>query len=151
MITRVFIDSRHVLGKTHPFGYDVKFGDMDIPTLKGVSKVELRNMTFPKIKDEMYYFIKLGGFDSNLYNSSSSSNLNDCFCIVYFDNGNMAEGSYKTMKGSDLSIKSVEFDGQRPTLHSFKIEFLKSDGTLVDVDSTGQQVDHTFLLEITHA
>ena len=151
MRTRVLIDSRHIATKSGgAFSYDVKFSDIDVPIIKSVTKVELKNLIFPKVSGEPYVLMKLVGLDTNLYCSGSSSTLNDCFCVVFFDNSSMAPGTFKTMKGGDLSIMEIEFDGQRPSFHNLRVEFLRGDCSVVRSSDTGGVEDHAFLLEFSH-
>lgn len=149
MITRILIDSRHVSKKSHPFHYDFKLSDLDVPVIKNVCKIEVKNVCFPKIQDELYFLLKIGNLNSNLYVTSSSSAVNDCFGVIFFDNGSMPTGAYKPMKNSDFSIKAVDFDGQKPTLQKIEVEMLKHDGTRVEPADTAGQVGHVIMLEVT--
>ena len=149
-VSRVLIDSRHIHPKRSAFDYDVRFSQLDIPDFKQVTKMELKNLVFPKIQNELYFVLKLGDMNTNLYPSGNNSNFNDCFAVVFFDNPSMAAGAYKPMKGSDLSIKQVEYEGTKPTITSLSVTALKYDGTLVQRADTAEQVDHCILLEITH-
>jgi len=102
----------------------------------------------------LYFLMHLGtDVNSQFYHSHNSSTTNDCFGVIYFDNGNMTPGQYKPIKGADFCTKSIDFNNggsNKPTLSSLHISFLKHNGQTVTREDTNQMTYHNLLLEIEH-
>lgn len=153
MKSRILIDSRdaHPGPTDSPFSYYVPFYKMNIGCLKSVSRIELKAICFPKIQNELYFLLKLGDLDTSFVHSHPSSSTNECFGVIYFDNGSMAPGTYKPIKGADFCTKSVEYvTGDKPVLKGFNVEFLTHAGKVVTPADTGGEVYHNLLFEIEH-
>lgn len=153
--TRVLIDSRHIAKKRHAFSYHVRFEDLDIPVLRQVTRMEIKSVLFPKVRDEAYVLLRFNDlWPSSLHTSHTSTGTQDCTTAVFFDNGSMVPGAYKVVKGSDLAIREIVFDTTQcvGVIYQFDVEIRKHDGSIPDPElDTGGATDHVVLLEFTHA
>jgi len=148
-VSTIFVDSRSVPSAGDPFNYRVVFGEVGIPHFKGVTKIELKGISFPKVENEDYVLLKLNDLNTSFWSSDGSSQKTDLFAVIYFDNSSLPTGTRKPSKGSDFTEKMVEFDGGI-FLAYLHLEFTLFNGEPITTAKTNDISNHSVILEITH-
>ena len=159
MEQHLFIDARRYFTPgdvtlTTPVKFDVIFSSsgnigMNISPYNHVTKVELKALCFPKVKDESYVIVDIPEFSGRIHSNDNRAS-HESFAIVYFDNGSMETGVAKPMKGKDFDDKVHYFNPPDNTLNKFSVTFKKHGGDVVtfsDLVAEGQTLDVNTLLQ----
>lgn len=136
-----FVDSRNVI-KTNDFQYDII---MDTP-FKNVHSIELKGISFPKVRDEQYVIIDIEECKDRV-ESIDNSAAHRSFAVCYFDKLNT--GEVRPMRGADFDKKYYAFNPVLSRLGKLRVSFKKYDGSLVSSADVNGVVDHTMLFQIT--
>lgn len=102
---------------------------INVAPYEQVTEVELKGISFPKIRGEAYYILDIPEMAGRLH-SSDSNGSHYCFAMVYYK-GNQAVGDVEPMKGSDFDTKRHVFSPPLRSLNKITIRFKKHGGDLL--------------------
>ena len=137
-----FVDSRDVTGKDSDFSYAI-----DIPTpYKNVLKLELRGLSFPKIRDGNYVIVDIDEGRDRV-ESVDGGSADRAFAVCYFDK--LTTGEVRPMRGADFDEKVHVFNPPLSKLGRVSVRFKKHGGDVVTSADVNGVLNHTLLFEIT--
>ncbi|NBS69195.1 hypothetical protein EBT31_09830 [bacterium] len=145
---RLFVDNRDRDTDVYPnpFQFTLHFDTCGVPSYNNVHSVELKGISVPKCNNEPYVILSIDELNDNMLDATS--NVNQAYAVVYYDNNQMTPGDVRPVKGTDFYLKNVEYKPPLRRLDRLSVSIRKHDGSLVSTADTGNNTNVSMLFEV---